>query len=126
MKSYLQKSTLNAKELLVRQGEASDSLYFVESGQISIYLQTGNQHPVRLQTICIGTMVGEVGYCLNIPRTATIVADKNTVVYRLTKSSMQAIQREEPLLAESIQNLMLRVIAERLVTANRQLLDSSR
>lgn len=126
LKSYLQKSTLKSKELLLRQGEASDSVYFVESGQISIYLQTGNTHPVRLQTICIGTMVGEVGYCLNIPRTATIVADMNTVVYRLTKSSMQAIQKEEPLLAESIKDLMLRVISERLVTANRQLLASSR
>ncbi|MCI5159173.1 MAG: STAS domain-containing protein, partial [Candidatus Electrothrix sp. AUS1_2] len=79
LKSYLQKSTLAAKEILMRQGEASDSIYFVESGQISIYLQTGNQHPVRLQTICIGTMVGEVGYCLNIPRTSTIVADTDTV-----------------------------------------------
>ncbi|XCN74878.1 MAG: SulP family inorganic anion transporter [Candidatus Electrothrix aestuarii] len=126
LKAYLQKSTLGAKEILMRQGEASDSIYFVESGQISIYLQTGNQHPVRLQTICIGTMVGEVGYCLNIPRTSTIVADTDTIVYRLTKNAMQAIQREEPLLAESIKNLMLRVIAERLVTANRQLLDSSR
>ncbi len=126
LKSYLQKSTLKSKELLVRQGESSDSVYFVESGQISIYLQTGNTHPVRLQTICIGTMVGEVGYCLNVPRTATIVTDTDTVVYRLTKSSMQAIQREEPLLAESIKDLMLRVIAERLVTANRQLLASSR
>lgn len=126
LKSYLQKSALSSKELLVRQGETSDSVYFVESGQISIYLQTGNQHPVRLQTICIGTLIGEIGYCLNIPRTATIVADTDTVVYRLTKSSMQAIQREEPLLAESIKDLMLRVIAERLVTANRQLLDSGR
>ncbi|MCW5209200.1 cyclic nucleotide-binding domain-containing protein [Desulfobulbus sp. US1] len=126
LKSYLQKSTLKSKELLVRQGEASDSVYFVESGQVSIYLQTGNTHPVRLQTICIGTMVGEVGYCLNVPRTATVVADTDTVVYRLTKNSMQAIQKEEPLLAESIKDLMLRVIAERLVTSNRQLLDSSR
>ncbi|RWX46578.1 sulfate permease, SulP family [Candidatus Electrothrix aarhusensis] len=126
LKSYLQKSTLDSKELLVRQGESSDSVYFVESGQISIYLQSGNQHPVRLQTICVGTMIGEVGYCLNVPRTATIVADTDTVVYRLTKDSMQAIQKEEPLLAESIKDLMLRVIAERLVTANRQLLASSR
>jgi SulP family sulfate permease len=126
LRSYLQRSTLSAKELLVRQGEASDSVYFVESGQISIYIQTGNQHPIRLQTICIGTMIGEIGYCLNIPRTATIVADTHTVVYRLTKEAMEAIKREEPLLAESIQKLMMRVIAERLITANRQLLTSSR
>ncbi|MCI5141299.1 MAG: STAS domain-containing protein [Candidatus Electrothrix sp. ATG1] len=126
LKSYLQKTTLEPNELLIRQGEASDSVYFVESGQISIYLQTGNQQPVRLQTICVGTMVGEVGYSLNTPRTASIMADRETVVYRLTKSSMQAIQEEEPALAESIQNLMLRVIAQRLIAVNRQLLDSSR
>ncbi len=126
LRSYLQRSTLSAKELLVRQGEASNSVYFVESGQISIYIQTGNQHPVRLQTICIGTMIGEIGYCLNIPRTATIVADTNTVVYQLTKDAMEAIQREEPILAESIQKLMMRVIAERLITANRQLLTSTK
>ncbi len=126
LRSYLQRSTLSAKELLIRQGEASDSVYFVESGQISIYIQTGNQYPIRLQTICIGTMIGEIGYCLNIPRTATIVADTNTVVYRLTKDAMEAIKREEPHLAESIQKLMLRVIAERLITANRQLLTSGR
>ncbi len=125
LRSYLQRSTLSAKELLIRQGETSDSVYFVESGQISIYIQTGNQYPIRLQTICIGTMVGEIGYCLNIPRTATIVADTNTVVYRLTKDAMETIKQEEPLLAESIQKLMMRVIAERLITANRQLLTSS-
>src|SRR6185369_10373685 len=42
LKSYLQKITLNEGEYLIHQGEAFSDLYFIEIGQVSVYLELEN------------------------------------------------------------------------------------
>ena len=120
IKYYLNKLILVPNDVLVRQGENADAVYFIESGRISVYLNEYGQ-VIRLQTLFSGMLIGEVGFCLNVPRSATIVADADSVVYRLTRSSMTAMLEEEPLLARKLNDTMLRSIARRLISANHQI-----
>jgi SulP family sulfate permease len=126
LKAYLQKITLNQGEYLIHQGEPFSDLYFIELGQVSVYLELEHGKRVRVQTPSMGTIVGELGFYIDAPRSASVVADDRTIAYRLTRAAMQDMKTSDPELAIAFNELMLQVIAERLVTTNRELLALNR
>ncbi len=78
--------TLDAGQYLFRQGDASDVVYLIESGQIEILRERddGSQEP--LAVIGDGSYFGELGPMLNLPRSASARALSRTV---LTGCSVQ-------------------------------------
>jgi SulP family sulfate permease len=126
LRSYLQKITLVADEYLIHQGEPFSDLYFIEIGQVSVYLELEDGKRVRMQTPSMGTIVGELGFYLDVPRSASVIADMNTIAYRLTRQAMQEMKAKEPELAIAFNDLMLQVIAERLVSTNREIVALNR
>jgi SulP family sulfate permease len=121
LKAYLDKVELKPGEYLIHQGEPFSDLYFIEFGQVSIYLELENGQRMRVHTPGAGTIVGELGFYLDVPRSASVVADFNTIAYRLTRRAMQEMREKDSELAFAFDELMLRVIAERLVATNRTL-----
>jgi SulP family sulfate permease len=118
---YLERMKLMEGDYLIRQGEPFSDLYFIEVGQVSVYLELENDKRVRVQTPSMGTIVGELGFYLDVPRSASVIADMNTIAYRLTRKAMEDMKVKDPELAIAFNDMMLRVIAERLVTTNREL-----
>jgi SulP family sulfate permease len=121
LKAYLEKIQLKPGEYLIHQGEPFSDLYFIEFGQVSIYLELENEQRMRLHTPGAGTIVGELGFYLDVPRSASVIADFNTIAYRLTRRAMEEMKAKDPELAIAFDELMLRVVAERLVATNRTL-----
>jgi SulP family sulfate permease len=121
LKTYLEKIQLKPGEYLIHQGEPFSDLYFIEFGQVSIYLELENGQRMRVHTPGAGTIVGELGFYLDVPRSASVIADFNTVAYRLTRRGMDEMKSKDPELAIAFDEMMLRVVAERLVTTNRTL-----
>jgi SulP family sulfate permease len=121
LKTYLEKIQLKPGEYLIHQGEPFSDLYFIEFGQVSIYLELENGQRMRVHTPGAGTIVGELGFYLDVPRSASVIADFNTVAYRLTRRAMEEMKTRDPELAIAFDEMMLRVVAERLVTTNRTL-----
>ena len=70
--------------------------------------------------------VGEIAMYLGIPRSASVVADRSTVAYRLSARSLERMKSEHPELVAEFHQYMARLLAERLSDANklvRSLLD---
>jgi SulP family sulfate permease len=65
-----------------------------------------------------GTVVGEIGLYLEMPRTATVVADQPGVVYCLTDAALHKMALEAPALAAAFHHFMVRLLAERLLENN--------
>jgi sulfate permease, SulP family len=126
LKSYLQRIVVEEGSYLIHQGEDFSDLYFIELGQVSVYLELGEGKRVRVQTPSMGTIVGELGFYIDAPRSASVIADEKTVAYRLTRAKMREMKTNDPELAIAFNELMLGVIAERLVTTNRELLALNR
>ena len=118
---FLEKVDLAGGEYLLRQGDESDSMYFVERGGVTIYLEVEGTQRVRLQSLECGTVVGEMGLYLGTKRSASAVADDRTVAYRLTRSALLAMKRQEPELAAAFHEFMLRQTCERLAFVDRLL-----
>lgn len=83
---------LEAGEVLFRQGDPSDLVYVVRSGQIEILRETdsGEEHVVMIGP---GDYFGELGPMLNLPRSATARATEATV---LNGSSVQQFRSVRP------------------------------
>jgi sulfate permease, SulP family len=121
LKAYMEAVELEPGEHLMHQGEESTDLYFIEIGQVSVYLHLKDDRQMRIQTLNMGTIVGELGFYLNVPRSASVTADLHTRAYRLTAEAMERMKHDDPDLVIAFNELMLQLVCERLIANNREL-----
>lgn len=126
LQAYLERVQFAPGEVLIREQTPADELYFVEVGQVSVYIQADSDKPIRLQTLSLGTVVGELGFFLKTPRTASVIADEKTIAHRLTSEAVERMKQADADLAIAFHQLMLQFVAERLVHANREVVALTR
>lgn len=114
---YLQRCKLEAGDVLFAQGEPADSLYFLESGQISLFLSLEGGHSKRLQSSSAGTVLGDVGLYRRASHPASGIADQPSRLYRLTDMALNKMQQESPYLAAAFHESIARLLAEQVVQA---------
>ncbi len=115
---YLDKKTIKPGDVMIRQGDPPDAMYFVESGRVTARLELSGGRSVRLRSMGSGTVVGEIGLYLEMPRTATVVADQAGVIFCLTAEALRRMEIESPGLAAAFHHFMVRLLAERLLENN--------
>lgn len=117
--SYLEPRRCEPGTLLIRQGDAADALYFLESGEVTTRLELANGHSQRLRRQGSGTVLGELGLFLGVPRTASVVVETPSVLHRLSAESLDRLKREEPEVSADFHEFLVRYMAERIVTCNK-------
>ena len=118
---YMQRQELDNGELLFKQGEPSDSVVFQATGCVAITIIDEHGRPIRLRRMIGHTVVGEMGFYRHMPRTANVVAEEPTVVYRLTREAFDKMQDEDPAAAAALHKLIIRLLSDRLEFANREI-----
>src|SRR5262245_13920533 len=68
---------LNSGEILFRQGDPGDSLYLVVSGRVRILVSTSSGER-GVTELGAGEIVGEMGLLCDEPRSATVIAARDT------------------------------------------------
>lgn len=112
--AYFDKTEVAAGHYLMRQGDAPGALYFVESGQVTARFEHQGQPPVRLETMRGGSLVGELGFYGGGSRTASVVADEPSTLYRLSSEALGRMTQEDPELAAAFHKLVVQLLAERV------------
>jgi SulP family sulfate permease len=118
---FLERVEVEAGETLIRQGPEADQLYFIERGTVVVCLETEGGERVRLQTLGLGTAVGELGLYLGATTTASVIAESPTVAYRLTRAALARMKEEEPELAATFHEFVAHLLSERLMATTRTL-----
>lgn len=103
-----------AGTVLIKQGAPAYELYFIESGQVTAQLEQPGQSPVRLETMGYGQVVGELGFYSRQARTASVVADQDSVVYRLTRANLIQMETADPQAAAAFHHLIAQLLAQRV------------
>jgi SulP family sulfate permease len=111
---YLDRLQISAGHTLFKPGEASNTLYFLENGQVSILSQSLDDEPKRLQTLSSGTVLGEVEFYRNTPRSVMAIADKDSSLYGLSRQNLEVMQTNHPALANAFHQFIARLLADRL------------
>ena len=111
---YFNRMEVEGGECLIRQGDPSDDLFLIEKGQVTAHLEVADRKALRLRTIRAGAIVGELGMILGEERSATVIADRHSTVYRLTKEALLKMESEQPDVAVSFHRFITHLVAERL------------
>jgi hypothetical protein len=85
--TFLERLSVPAGELIVREGDAGDDLYLVESGTVEARLNRRDGEPVPLARFGPGDYFGEIALLTGAERTADVVALEPVTLLRLTKDA---------------------------------------
>jgi SulP family sulfate permease len=116
---YLEGMDVEKGDYLMRQGEEPKEMYFIEAGLVSAQLELPGGKLMRLRSMRGGTTVGEMGMYLGDVRTASVVADRPSKVYRLSRNALKEMEKNEPDLAALLHQWIASLLAERLAENNR-------
>jgi SulP family sulfate permease len=119
----LKKIEVKEGELVFRQGDASDAMYFIEKGMISIRLELEGGRLLRLKKMRPGTVFGEMGIYTNAPRTASAVAAEDCRLYRLSKSTLEKLKTVNPQFTSAVHRFIVNLLSARVAEANTMLRD---
>ena len=88
---------LRAGETLVRQGDPGDTLYVLRSGRLAV------QHPGSPPfALGAGSVVGELALLTRAPRSATVVARRDSALVALTRDRFDEVAAREPELLRAV------------------------
>jgi CRP/FNR family cyclic AMP-dependent transcriptional regulator len=116
---YLQPIALAAGQLLFKQGAADRTLYFVESGSVSVHCEDA-QGEVRLARVGAGSAVGEGSFFSRELRSATVLAAAPARLWCLSPVRFDELTEQRPDLALAVAMAAGAVVAKRLVTRRRR------
>lgn len=121
LKDFLERITFKKEDCLIHQGDEADTLYFIELGSVSVYLQTDSGERVRLQTYGLGTAVGEMDLYQGVKSNASVIADSPVIAYRLTRGGLARMKEKDPSLAATFHEFIAHLLSERLAATTRAL-----
>ena len=110
---------VNAGEIIARQGASSDSMHFILEGRVGIMVDMGSGRFVRVRSLGRHTTIGEMGLITGQPRSATIGAEVNSVLYELSADAYENIKANNQALSQALFTYVIKVMAERLSFASR-------
>jgi predicted MFS family arabinose efflux permease len=87
--------------LIVREGDAGDRFYIVAEGEIEV-----TQDGVTISELDAGGYFGEIALLRDVPRTATVTAKTNAVLYALDREDFLSAVTGHPQSAEAAETVM--------------------
>jgi SulP family sulfate permease len=107
-------SEVLAGGVIMAQGDTSNDLAFLESGRASVFVMFEDRPPQRVRTLVVGTMIGELGFYVGAPRSATIVADTACRIIRVTPEDIDRLEADHPHLALEFHRMIARRLCLRI------------
>lgn len=94
-----------AGDVLFRQGDPADSLYILATGRLGVFDDEGGTRK-RLASLAAPDYVGEMGLLTGQARGATVVAEIESLCYRIDKAGFDAIIRNRPEIVEALSQVL--------------------
>lgn len=114
-----QRIEVEAGEVIVQAGDPADSMHFILEGRVGVMVPAEDGRSTRVRSLGRYTTIGEMGLVSNTPRSATIQAEIDSVLYVLNTQQFDAIKVEDPALSHKLLTYFVAVMAERLTFASR-------
>ena len=118
---YLERRDLEAGETLCVQGAASDTIDLVASGSVAVAFVDEAGREIKVRRMAGRTVVGEMGFFRDRARTATVRAERATVLYVMTRACYDAMSTENPALGTLFLEFIVRALSDRVEFANAEI-----
>jgi sulfate permease, SulP family len=117
--AVMQRIEVGPGERIISAGEVGDDLFLLWKGRAKIEARLPGGRTLRLRTVTAGVVLGEIALYRDGPRTADVVAELPSTVYRLARQELLHLEQTDPQLAVLVHLLCATALAERLTIANR-------
>ncbi len=111
---YVDRLVISPGDVLVRRGDMTDDVYFVESGILTAEVVAESGATLRIRKMGPGALIGEVALFTRKPRTASVVAESPCTLHRLSRSALEEMLRDDPDTAARLQSWFAERMADRL------------
>jgi SulP family sulfate permease len=119
---HMTRVEVSESEILFEQGDDDEGLYMLERGSMTALIGTEHNGFRRVKKFRPGALIGEMSaYTVDRKRTATIVADEDSVLYHLTSEKLARLDIDDLKLAASIHELVARTLGGRITYMNKRL-----
>ncbi|GGF15393.1 hypothetical protein GCM10011611_21470 [Aliidongia dinghuensis] len=92
--------------VVVREGEPGGSLFLVAEGALDVRLHVLNGNETTVDRMVPGDLFGEISLLTGAPRTASVVAMTDAVLYEMCKDDIHPLLQQRPELGEPLAALM--------------------
>jgi CRP-like cAMP-binding protein len=94
-----------ANEVILSEGQKGDGLYLILSGRVKVLKLQGETKQVVVARLKEGEVFGEMSLLSNAPVSATVTAEKRSIILRLPRKSFAEVLSTHPQLLEHISQL---------------------
>ena len=109
-------------EYVIKQGTIDPVLYIPLSGELEVRITNEAGKEIAIAKIPPGETIGEAAFLTDSPRSASVVALKQTVMFRCSQSALKNLA---PSAREKIKDQIIVKLVERLHTKNIELSNRS-
>jgi CRP-like cAMP-binding protein len=107
--AHLTPHLFTANNVIVEQGASGASMYIVAEGLLYVYItQAESGKLLKVSEISPGQFFGEIALLTGEPRSATVKAETDALVYEITKENMELLLDKRPELAERLTEVIAR------------------
>jgi CRP/FNR family cyclic AMP-dependent transcriptional regulator len=108
---------------IVKQGDIDDAMYLVLDGELRVRLMIGGKETI-LATLAAGECFGEIALFDQGPRSADVLANKDSIVLKVSSEAFDKLRREAPELCSPILFAISKTLAARIRADNKRIKDS--
>ena len=117
--AYMQPFALNSGQVLMEQGAHDRTLYFVESGTLSVHHEDDKAY-VRMALVGAGSVLGEGAFFSHQPRSATVQASGPCKLWCLTPLRFTELGNRHSSVALELTMAISAVMARRLYSRSKR------
>jgi CRP/FNR family cyclic AMP-dependent transcriptional regulator len=108
---------------IVKQGDPDDGMFLVLDGELRVRLMIGGKETI-LATLGPGECFGEIALFDQGPRSADVIANKDSILLKITSEAFDKLRREAPELSAPILFAISKTLAARIRADNKRIKDS--
>lgn len=115
------KITMQPGEAIIRAGEEADDVFFVARGRVRVQVTLPSGRELRLRTMTGGAIFGEIALYLKRRRTADVIVEAPSDIFRLGADDLARLEQEDPEIAVLAHRLLASNLSEKLSIANQMI-----
>lgn len=120
LSEYLELQQVPQWKVLFNQGDASDAMYLVMSGELRARTMAGGRETI-LATFGPGEFFGDMALFDHGPRSADVLANVDSTLLKISSASFERLTRETPALATPFLQATARTLSTRIRADNKRL-----
>jgi NTE family protein len=108
LEAELEWVSLDAGEVLMREGEVGDCLFVLLSGRLRVFIERDNGDELAVGEISPGEAVGEMAIIADERRSATVRTVRPSTLVRLTRTGFERLEKRHPDIMKHMAKLLVR------------------